>query len=62
MKPVYPRVMTVAEVAEFLRIGKTTAYELIKEGDIPSMKVGRQVRIFRDDLMAYVRSTRTIEK
>jgi excisionase family DNA binding protein len=36
--------MTLEEVAEYLRITKTTVYRLLKQGKIPAKKVGRQWR------------------
>lgn len=33
------------EVAEILSIGKTTIYELLKTGEIPSIRIGRSIRI-----------------
>lgn len=34
-------VLTVAEVAKRLRASRTTVYELIREGKIPTKKLGR---------------------
>jgi len=36
---------TVAEVAKLLGIGKTTAYQLVNTGEIPSAKIGRAKRV-----------------
>lgn len=36
--------MTVDEVAEMLRINKSTVYRMAKEGRIPATRVGRQWR------------------
>ena len=36
---------TVGEVAEMLRIGRNAAYDLVARGEIPSVKVGRLVRV-----------------
>ena len=44
--------MTVAELAEFLRVGRTTAYKLVKEGTIPSVRFGKQIRILKRDILA----------
>lgn len=38
-------VLTVLEVAAYLRINKDHAYELINSGSIPSVKLGRQFRV-----------------
>jgi excisionase family DNA binding protein len=36
---------TVAEVARMLRIGKNAAYDMISNNEIPSVRVGRLLRI-----------------
>lgn len=40
-----PRIYTVEEMAAILRIGRNTAYELVRCGKIHSVKVGHQIRI-----------------
>jgi excisionase family DNA binding protein len=42
-----PAVLTVEEAADFLRIGRSAAYAAVKAGDIPSIRVGRQIRVPR---------------
>ena len=42
-----PDVMTLNEVAEYLRIPRSTVYKLVQEGRIPGQKVGRQWRFHR---------------
>lgn len=37
--------MTVIEMAQCLDIGKNMAYELVKTGHVPYLKIGRQIRI-----------------
>lgn len=37
--------MSVMEMAECLGIGRNMAYELVKTGRIPALKIGRQIRI-----------------
>lgn len=34
------RILTVDEVAEYLKLGKSTVYKLLKQGKIPARKVG----------------------
>ena len=36
---------TAQEAADFLKVKKTTVYELVKRGDLPSTKIGKQLRI-----------------
>ena len=37
--------LTVKEVAEILRMGRTTAYELVNKPDFPSVKIGKKILI-----------------
>lgn len=47
-----PRVLTVEETAAFLRIGRSSAYEAIRAGEIPSVRIGRSLRVPRHALEA----------
>ena len=49
-----PAILTVPEMAQVLRIGRNKAYQLVRDGDIPSIKLGRDIRIYREDLLRYV--------
>ncbi len=42
--------LTAQEAADLLKIKKATVYEMVKRGEIPAVKIGKQVRIDRDDL------------
>jgi len=46
--------VSVEEAAMLLRIGRTTAYELVMSGRIQSVKVGRRRLISRQELERYV--------
>ena len=37
-------VLTIEELADYLRIPKSTLYKLVREGKIPSQKIGRHWR------------------
>ena len=50
----YPMLVTVEEAAEMLRIGRTTAYELVMSGKLKSVKVGRRRLVVRDGVREYV--------
>mgnify|MGYP001226978422 CR=1 FL=1 len=54
--PERPRVryLTVAEVAETMRVSKMTVYRLAKSGDLPAVRVGRSYRVPQDALEAYL--------
>ena len=40
--------MTVTELAEYLRISKASVYRLVRQRQIPVSKVGRQLRFRKD--------------
>lgn len=51
--------LTPEEVRKFLRISKTLIYQLIADGDLPSIKVRRVIRIPRDKFLEwYKKNTR----
>lgn len=45
-----PRIMTIAEVAKYLRLHKSTIYRMVREAQIPASKIGNQWR-FRKDVI-----------
>ena len=47
---------TAQEVASLLKIRKTTVYEWIKKNRLPATRVGKQFRIAKTDLDAYLRA------
>jgi len=49
-----PVLVTVEEAAQLLRIGRTTAYELVMSGKLQSVKVGRRRLVVRDGVGRYV--------
>ena len=48
------RLLTVAEVAEYLALSEKTVYRTIKTGELAVMRRGRTLRITPSDLKAYV--------
>ena len=46
--------VSVEETATLLRIGRTTAYELVMCGRIQSVKVGRRRLVLREGIERYV--------
>lgn len=49
-----PLLLTVREAATLMRIGRDTAYALVAEGRIPSIRLGRHIRIPRASLIAHL--------
>ena len=46
--------LTVAELQDALRIGRDTAYRLVEDGTIPSVRLGRSIRIPRQALLDHL--------
>ncbi len=40
-----PSLMTVAEVADVMRVSKMTVYRLIHSGELPAIRVGKSFRV-----------------
>ncbi|WP_049822218.1 helix-turn-helix domain-containing protein [Arthrobacter sp. H41] len=49
--------MTVAEVAEAMRVSKMTVYRLVHAGEMGSVRIGRSYRIPESALEQYIAST-----
>lgn len=50
-----PVTLRVEDLMPILGIGRNTAYELIRSGQIRSVRIGRQIRIPRDALLEFLR-------
>lgn len=48
------RCLIAEEVAEILSVSKPRVYELIRKGTLPSVKIGRQVRVLESALDAWL--------
>ena len=53
------RFLTVAEVAETMRVSTMTVYRLIKAGELPATRVGKSYRLAEDDVDAYLAKSYT---
>ena len=40
-------VLTIGELAEYLKLSKSTLYHLARRGDVPGQKIGRHWRFHR---------------
>ena len=45
-----PHMITVPELQKCLDIGRDTAYNLVRRKDFPSIKLGKEYRVFTDKL------------
>jgi len=55
MKEEKPPLMTVEDVAEYLRVKTSTVYEWAKDGKLPGAKVGRLWRFQREQISQSMR-------
>jgi excisionase family DNA binding protein len=46
--------MTVAEVAATMRVSNMTVYRLIKGGELPALRVGKNYRVRESDVDRYL--------
>src|SRR3954449_4149811 len=51
------RFLTVAEVAEIMRVSKMTVYRLVHAGDLPAVRVGRSFRVPEQAVHDYLRTS-----
>ncbi len=47
-------ILTVLEVARFLRVPKSTVYKLARLGQLPASKVGKHWRFLRQDVQRWI--------
>lgn len=44
------KLLTISEVAGYLRLSKITVYKMTRKGKIPASKIGRQWRYDKNDI------------
>ena len=49
--------LTVTELAHILRVGRNKAYEVIRADIIPSIRIGRQIRISKQAVIDYLNAS-----
>lgn len=49
--------LTVAEVAELMRVSKMTVYRLVHSGELPAVRVGRSFRVHEKAVNDYLDSS-----
>ena len=49
-----PLALTVLEAGQVLRVGRSVIYELVRSGQLRSVRIGRSIRIPRDALVEYL--------
>jgi len=51
----YPDVLDVKQVSQLLSVSTKTVYRLLRNGDLDSLKIGREFRIPKVNVMRYVK-------
>ena len=54
--------MTLAEVAAYLRLSKDTVYRMASRGKLPASKVGSQWRFRRDDVEQWLETHKNVRR
>jgi excisionase family DNA binding protein len=49
-----PDVLTVEDIAKYLRCGRSKAYELTKLREFPAIRIGKLVRIRKDKFIEWL--------
>ena len=52
-----PLILTVEDLMPVLCIGRNTAYNLVRSGQIRSLRVGHQIRIPREAVVEFISGT-----
>ncbi|MGF1869694.1 methylation-associated defense system helix-turn-helix domain-containing protein MAD1 [Photobacterium indicum] len=52
------QILTLKEVAAYLKLAEKTAYRLASEGKLPGFKVGGSWRFKREDLEAWIEANK----
>ena len=54
-------VLTIEELPAYLKVPKSTLYKLVREGKVPSQKVGRHWRFRKETIDRWLDETRAEE-
>ena len=54
----YLELLSIPEVCQELGMGKSWVYRRIQSGEIPSVKLGRNIKVRREDLEGYLEAQR----
>lgn len=51
----FGEVLTIEDLADYLKISKSTLYKLVREGSIPCQKVGKHWRFHKDAIDSWLK-------
>jgi len=49
-----PDLLSITEVCQWLGMGKSWVYQRVSSGEIPSVKLGHNIKVRREDLERYI--------
>lgn len=49
--------LTVMEMAEFLRISRSKAYNIVKQENFPKIKIDKSIRIIKAELLKWLQNS-----
>ena len=52
------RLLNASEICQILRISRAKAYQLMNTGEIPTVRIGRSVRVLLTDLEEFIANRR----
>ncbi len=52
--------LTIDELAEYLKMGRTKLYRMAQDGDFPASKVGNQWRFDREEIDQWMKNQRPV--
>jgi excisionase family DNA binding protein len=61
-KTMSDEIMTLKEVADYLKLAEKTAYRLAAEGKLPGFKVGGSWRFKREDILKWIEESKNLRK
>ena len=62
MQTDHDQVLTIEELAAYLKVSKSTLYKLVQEGKVPGQKVGKHWRFRRQTIAKWLDESRPSQK
>ena len=50
----YPDILKPSDIMDILQIGRSTCYNLLYSGSIPTIRIGKQYSILKKELIKYL--------
>jgi len=56
----YDALLNIQELQQILNVGRNSAYELLKSGEIPAFRIGKNWKIPKDAVIHYIGQWRNL--